>query len=369
MHLAESNGKQEAETSGLESRTWLYAASPYGWALLSVFIATLVRLSLDSVIHNGFPYASYLLSVVIVAVACGWQSGATALLLTFLTANYLFVPPGHTLLPVTGGGWSAGIIYLINGSIVVVLAEGMRRARQRAERSAKKAMDEVSERREAEARIAHLNTQLQRMMRETHHRVKNNLQIITALVEMQTATDHETVPADELKRIALHVRTLAHLHDLLTDVATEKADLELVSVSALFKKLAPMLQATLGPHRLTIDITDALLPTKQSSSFALLVNEIVSNAAKHGRGDIEIKFVVEDGTARLEVCDDGPGFAEGFDPIVAAHTGMDLIDTTARWDLGGEVRYDNRPQGGARVTVTFPIIQSAVVATPVRQPA
>jgi nitrate/nitrite-specific signal transduction histidine kinase len=55
------------------------------------------------------------------------------------------------------------------------------------------------------------------------------------------------------------------------------------------------------------------------------------------------------------VCDDGPGFAAEFDPVTAAHTGLELVDNIARHDLRAEVCYENRSQGGGRVVVSFPL--------------
>ena len=62
-----------------------------------------------------------------------------------------------------------------------------------------------------------------------------------------------------------------------------------------------------------------------------------------------------DDTVCLEICDEGPGFPPGFDSRTAANTGLELIDSTARWDLRGELSYENRDRGGGRVIVTFPV--------------
>ena len=75
---------------------------------------------------------------------------------------------------------------------------------------------DITERKEHEAEIQDLNARLHRAMQETHHRVKNNLQVISALTEMQAPDAEGTVPASALKRIGQHVRALAGIHDLLT---------------------------------------------------------------------------------------------------------------------------------------------------------
>ena len=74
-----------------------------------------------------------------------------------------------------------------------------------------------------------LNVRLKRSIQETHHRVKNNLQIISALTELQLEEGVATVPASALKRVGQHTRSLAALHDLLTQQA--KTDLKIDTVS------------------------------------------------------------------------------------------------------------------------------------------
>ena len=97
------------------------------------------------------------------------------------------------------------------------------------------------------------------------------------------------------------------------------------------------------------------MPVRLSSTFAVLVNELVSNALKHGSGSIQVLFGVQSGTARLEVLDEGNGFPDGFNPSHAANTGLDLIESLSQVDLEGSVRYENRSDGGGHVTIEFPV--------------
>ncbi len=232
------------------------------------------------------------------------------------------------------------------------------------------------------AEIEDLNARLKRAMAETHHRVKNNLQVISALVELQTDPGVTQVPADALKRIGLHARALATLHDLLTDQAKVSFETTTVSSRALLGKMLPVLQATIGPRALQSDIADVRLPIRMGASLCLLLSELVSNAVKHGGNALRISLLAapnrrnpaptEDAPPKpdhrqntpdtpieeivsLIVADDGPGFPLDFDPKKAANTGLDLITNISRLDLAGSVTYANNPQGGALVTITFPL--------------
>lgn len=218
---------------------------------------------------------------------------------------------------------------------------------------------DITEQRESEealrrhqAEIEGLNARLARAMQEAHHRIKNNLQVIAALVEMQA---DELGDGSAVQRIKQHVRALAAIHDLLTQQAKADTNTSVVSAREVLQRLIPMLQATSGDRRIKADVDEVMLPVQKATSLSLLVSECVSNAIKHAKGEVEITLRREDSAVRLEVCDDGDGFPAGFDPRKAANTGLELIDSTARWDLRGELRYENQAKGGGRIVVTFPL--------------
>ena len=214
---------------------------------------------------------------------------------------------------------------------------------------------DITERMEHIKEIESLNVRLKRSIQETHHRVKNNLQIISALTELQIEEGSATVPTAALKRVGQHTRSLAALHDLLTQQAKTDLKMDTVSTRTALDRLVSLLLTTTGGRNIRSEVDDIELPVQDGTSLALLVSELVSNAVKHGRGEIELTFHVTGNTARLEVCDDGPGFPEGFDPAVAGNTGLSLIDSTGRYELEGTITYENRSEGGARVAIVFPM--------------
>ena len=220
---------------------------------------------------------------------------------------------------------------------------------------------DITEQREAEQRlrehqaeIESLNARLQRSIQETHHRVKNNLQVISALTEIQLQEGQETVPASALVRIGQHTRSLAALHDLLTHETKKDPEADAISTAAALGKLLPLLQAPLVGRRIVAKVADFPLPIGASASLSILASELISNAIKHGRGDIELTLALREDVVVLEVCDDGVGFAPDFQAARDGNTGLALIDSTGRYDLRGSVSYENRPEGGARVRVVFP---------------
>lgn len=208
----------------------------------------------------------------------------------------------------------------------------------------------------ARQEVESLNIRLQRAMTETHHRVKNNLQLISALIDMHCDTRVEMVPMEELTRLAANVRALAVIHDILTQEAKSGSDQETLSIKSLLEKLTQGIQHTMGGRKLHASIEEVRLVGRQATTLALITNELISNALKHGKGDTEVIFRVDGERAILEVCDDGPGFPPNFNQQTAANTGLELVQNITQWDLHGQIAYTNRPQGGARIIIEFPIV-------------
>jgi two-component sensor histidine kinase len=186
-------------------------------------------------------------------------------------------------------------------------------------------------------------------VRETNHRVKNNLQQIVALLDSRLMDGSTTVSIEEIRHMIDLIRAIASVHDFLT----HREDALEINVRQVFGRLLPMFQAsTLIGCRMDAD--DECLSIKQATALALILNELISNSAKHGGTNVEIVFRSSDGHCRLELTDDGPGFPNGFDPKRDAHFGLELITTLAGWDLKGTIEFKNCETGGCWVKVEFP---------------
>jgi PAS domain S-box-containing protein len=210
--------------------------------------------------------------------------------------------------------------------------------------------------------IESLNARLRRAVQETHHRVKNNLQVIAALAEMEALTTHE-VPISVLHRIGQHARMLALIHDLLTQQSRELGNADdRIPIGRVMERLLPLVQSTIGERIVHSESDTFEITAREGGAIALLINELVSNAVKHGGSEIGIAAIRADNDAVLTVWDDGPGFPADFDPLRAAHTGLELVESAARWDLQGDVRFENRVTGGAQVIVTFPLSREEAIS-------
>ncbi len=203
--------------------------------------------------------------------------------------------------------------------------------------------------------IETLNIRLQRAITETHHRVKNNLQLVSALIEMHRQGERESIPVEELVHLNQNIRALGMIHDILTQQSKTEGMNERLSAKTVLARLTAEMDGTLQNRRLLVTADELWLPSHQATSLALITNELVSNSVKHGHGEVCVTLSQEEQTALLRVEDNGPGFAPGFEAAAYANTGLELIENIVRIDLRGEAVYENRPQGGACVSVRFPV--------------
>ena len=196
-------------------------------------------------------------------------------------------------------------------------------------------------------------------MKETHHRIKNNLQAVSAILDVQAMDAGDSVPAETLRDVLRQIRTIAVVHDLLSQNlrGTEEGS---VSAETAFEQLVPIMTMGRADRRIKtrLDVADILLPSKLATSLALAVNELASNAIKYGaRGTegVEVGVTLEqyDEHIRLTVCDNGPGFPPGFDIGKDAGIGLDLVRMLIERDLSGKLSISNAL--GARVEAVIPL--------------
>ena len=205
-----------------------------------------------------------------------------------------------------------------------------------------------------QTQIVDLNHRLQRAILESHHRIKNNLQVLVALVETMRFSDPPITLSAALERLGGHIRGLAVMHDILThQTRTPGESLEMVSAKTALERLLPAFGHITGNQKVTLDADDVTLSLKQVSALSQLTNELLSNAIKHGTGAIHLSLKKEDNNLVLETHNEGPPFPPDFNPSTSNSTGISLIESIGSWDLGGKISYENTPTGPC-VRIVFP---------------
>jgi two-component sensor histidine kinase len=189
--------------------------------------------------------------------------------------------------------------------------------------------------------------QAQLMAKEIDHRVMNSLQFVSGLLRMQSRLPAADGGTAHLQLAANRVAAVAQVHRHFSRDASDEA-----SCIDFLRRLCSDLSAILD--RSVVVAGDAgQVPTTWIQPIGLLVNELVTNAAKHGAGEIDVTYTTGGGH-RLVVCDEGPGLAPDFDPDVdRTSLGMRIITLLVK-QLRGTLTAVNRPDArGACFTVTF----------------
>jgi two-component sensor histidine kinase len=203
-------------------------------------------------------------------------------------------------------------------------------------------MDQMELRLSARQAIA----QAQLMAKEIDHRVTNSLQFISGLLMMQGRTSNSET-ASHLQMAANRVAAVAQVHrNFYTDEAEE------TSCITFLRRLCAELSGILGTP-IDVQGDEGKVPTTRIQPIGLMLNELLTNAAKHGAGRINVEYKIIDGIHELSVCDEGQGLPDNFNPDGTAGLGMKVVTTLAR-QLGGQMNAQANPAGrGACFKVAY----------------
>jgi two-component sensor histidine kinase len=192
------------------------------------------------------------------------------------------------------------------------------------------------------------------LLKEIHHRVKNNLQVISSLLSLQAFYRADERLARSLGESQSRIRAMALVHEMLY----QSEDFAAVDFSDYLKRIVSELFSACGrPEiRSVLDCETLRVPIDAAITCGLIVNELVGNSLKHafpeGRGGtIRVSLKASSSLASIEVDDDGVGLPPGFDIRELRTMGLSLLEgLTAQLD--GEYSIDGSL--GTRIIVSFP---------------
>lgn len=194
-------------------------------------------------------------------------------------------------------------------------------------------------------------------LKEIHHRIKNNLTIISSIFSLRSGqADEES--NDILRESQNRLRAVALLHEILY----ESKDLSSISFELYVKKLTDALfeiyQVDREKIRLELNIQEAKVKAEIGMNLALIINELITNSLKHGLADsesglIRVHFTRKDEMLTLDVSDSGKGLSEDSIRKRSPNSlGLSLVESLAK-QIDGKIDFLN--QQGARIRLTFPV--------------
>ncbi len=212
------------------------------------------------------------------------------------------------------------------------------------------------QRRSAEAQIRDSLREKEVLLKEIHHRVKNNLQIISSLLNLQSDRVKDSPHLDIFRDSQNRIRSMALVHEKLY----RSSDLAAIDFSQYIQSLTAYLYRSYAADerevRLDLDIGNVFLGVDAAIPCGLIINELVSNSLKHAfpsmkGGVVRVVLSQQGNTCTLEVSDNGIGFPPAVNFWETESLGLQLVHTLAT-QIGADMELSH--DGGTRFVFRFP---------------
>ena len=194
-------------------------------------------------------------------------------------------------------------------------------------------------------------------IREIHHRVKNNLQTVAALLRLQGRRLDAPEARDALDEAVRRVGSIALVHETLSQSFDENVAFDDIAD----RLLRTVLEVTGDGVRGERIGTFGSIPGVIATPLAMVLTELIQNATQHafpdGAGQLTIAVNRIRDRLRLRISDDGAGMPSDFDPDSdsAESLGLSIVSTLVETELGGSLAFEKRPRGGTTVAITLTV--------------
>jgi len=215
-------------------------------------------------------------------------------------------------------------------------------------------VQDITERKLSEAKLRRSLEEKQILLQEVHHRVKNNLQIISSLLSMQSNLIEDKLAVAKLVDSERRVRSMAMIHEHLY----RQEDMSSIDLFEYARDLvAELFYSISGNPLLTFRFegSPVIIALEQAIPCGLMLNELITNAVKYaypdGGGEILIKLSSDDEFVSLSVSDYGIGLPSDFNPNTSQSLGMTIVQVLTQ-QLDGDLEING--SSGASFTARFP---------------
>jgi two-component sensor histidine kinase/ABC-type amino acid transport substrate-binding protein len=242
----------------------------------------------------------------------------------------------------------AGGVAILAMLVTLFMAYDSRRLRKRIAVATAELRDKILliESSEAKARAALAEKEI--LLREVHHRVKNNMQIVSSLVSLQEGTMSDESDRSRFHDLQQRIRSMARVHELLY----ETSDFASIDLGDYLKRMVEELCSGYGCLAVEVEADPIRIPLEKAMPLALIANELVTNAIKYSSSPapILVRLRKEGASHELRVRDGGAGPKGDIDPGHGKTMGFVLVHSLTR-QLGGTLSFQRGD--GFSVTVAF----------------
>lgn len=221
-------------------------------------------------------------------------------------------------------------------------------------------LDDITELAETQEKLAATVADRETLLKEVHHRIKNNLATVASLLSLASVGIEDPKAVQAFTDSRSRVESLALLHDELYI----SGELSEVDFAGYLRNVAERVFHSWSPSpgvRMEVSAEPVVIPMSSAVPLALMANELLTNAMKYAfadrrNGRVSIELARHEESLELRVRDDGPGLPDGLDPARAASLGFVLLHQLAR-QIGASVEYSC--EEGASFLVRSPLSRQA----------
>lgn len=193
-------------------------------------------------------------------------------------------------------------------------------------------------------------------IREVHHRVKNNLQTISALLRLQGRRLKSEEAKQAIEESVRRIRSIALVHETLSQEFRESVHFDDL-IRPLMRIVEEGLQGDDQPVRFSVAGDAGSLPAEVATPLAVVLVELLQNAVEHAYpnepgGEVQISFAAKPGMLHVTVSDNGVGFPNGFSLSTTRSLGLTIVRTLIATELGGVIA--TRNDNGAVIELRIP---------------
>ena len=219
----------------------------------------------------------------------------------------------------------------------------------------KELKQEVQVRKEAESKLIISLKEKEVLLKEIHHRVKNNLQVVSSLLYLQSKKTSHYQTLEMLNESQNRIKSMALIHEKLY----QSKDIGRIDFSEYVESLISHLSRSYGSHLKTVtvevNINSVFLSIDKAIPCGLIINELVSNCMKYAfpdkrEGEIQIEMKAQNGNVNMGIYDNGIGFPKDLDINKTETLGLQLVNALTA-QLGGNIILDR--DTGTRFTILF----------------
>lgn len=220
-------------------------------------------------------------------------------------------------------------------------------------------INDISERKKAEALVQQSLTEKTTLLQEIHHRVKNNMQVISSIMGLQNKSTDDDRVKEILQDCQLRVQTMSFVHETLY----RSDNLSQIDMGRYVERLVKSVEMSFYNKRdyihTEIEAENLVINVEQATPVGLIINELISNSFKYafpdgktGRIHVQLKQIDQD-RVKLNVSDNGVGIPDDLNPETTKSLGLNLVKILSENQLHGTLSYHSK--GGTHFEIEFPL--------------